>query len=117
MTREKGSQVTADGDRSHTRTTAPMRNAKGLVQIEMTDVRADVAGTTQTDLCIHVGPVHIHLSAMSVNNGADLADALLENAVSRRIRHHDRGQAVAMFLVVFSISLVQTRLHRTEWEY
>ena len=66
-----------------------MRNAEGLVQIEMADVRADVAGATQADLCIHVGPVHIHLSAMGVNDLADALDVGFKHAVCGRIGQHE----------------------------
>ena len=66
------------------------------MQVEVTDVRADRRGTRQPDLSIHVGAVHVYLTAVLVDDGADVADLLLEHAVRRGIGHHQRCQRIPM---------------------
>src|SRR6266481_8526173 len=83
-------------DRPHSRAAAAMRNAERLVQIEMADIGAVIAGPRQADLCVHVGAVEIDLSAMLVDDVADIADMLLEHAVGRGIGDHDGGEVIRM---------------------
>ena len=75
-----------DADRPHARAAAAVRNAEGLVQVEVADVGAEVARAAQADLRVHVGAVHIDLAAVRVDDLADLADVLLEHAVRARDR-------------------------------
>ncbi len=63
-----------DADRAHARPAAAMRNAESLVQIEMADIGTVVARPRKSDLRIHVGAVHVNLSAMVMHDVADLAD-------------------------------------------
>ena len=70
-----------DANRSHSGSAAAVRNAKGLVQIQMTNIRADVARPAKPDLRIHVRAVHINLSAVRVHDLANLTDCCFENAV------------------------------------
>ena len=92
MTRQKRRQVTCDADRSHARATAAVRDRKRLVQIQMADVGADRGRARQPDLRVHVGAVHVNLTAVLVDDVADLADVVLEDAVRRRIRDHQARQ-------------------------
>src|SRR5258708_34633824 len=85
-------------DRAHGRGAAAMRNAEGLVQVEMADIGAVIAGPGQADLRIQVGAVEIDLAAMVMDDVADLADMLLEHAMRRGIGDHDRGEVVRMLL-------------------
>ena len=87
-----------DADRAHARAAAAMRDAEGLVQIEMADVGAVIAGPRQADLRVHVGAVEIDLSAMAVHDVADIADVLLEHAVRRGIGDHHGGEVFRMLL-------------------
>src|SRR5215468_7241097 len=82
----------------HSRTAAAVRNAKGLVEIEMANVGPKIARTAKTDLRVHVGPIHVDLPAMRVNDFADLSNGLFENAVGGRISDHQRGQIVPVLL-------------------
>ena len=82
----------AHTDRTHTRTAAAVRDAKSFVEIEMADVRANVAGTAEADLRVEVGAVHVNLSAGGMHHVADFADAFLEHAVRGRIGDHERGE-------------------------
>src|SRR5439155_23507854 len=85
----------ADG--SQAGAAAAVGNEKRLVQIEMADVGAVIGGPRQAHLRVHVGAVEIDLSAMLVDNVADVADMLLEHAVGRGIGNHDRGEVFRMF--------------------
>ena len=76
-----GDEMFRHADRAHARPAAAVRNAKGFVQIEMADVRADVAGAGEADLRVHVRAVHVNLAAVRVDDVADLEDGFLEHAV------------------------------------
>ena len=89
-------EVLRHGDRAHARTAAAVRDGKRLVKIEVTHIGADRRRTREPDLRVHVGAVHVHLAAMLVDDGADLADFFLEHTVRRRIRDHQRRELVAM---------------------
>src|SRR5450432_956119 len=85
-----------DADRADAGATAAVRNAKCLVQVEMADIGADVAGAAEPDLCVHVRAVHVNLSAMFMNDLANLADGGFENSVGGRVSHHQRGEVFAV---------------------
>ncbi len=87
-----------DADRAHAGAAAAMRNAEGLVQVQMTDIRADVAGAGKANHRIHVGAVQIDLAAVLMHDLADLADVLLEHAVRRGIGDHAAGEGVRILL-------------------
>src|SRR5262245_41917726 len=88
MAWQKIHQVSSDRDRSHAWPTTSMRNAESLVQIQMTYVRTVVARPAEPNLSVHVCPVQIYLAAIFVDNFADPANVLIENAVRRWICHH-----------------------------
>ena len=73
-------------------TAAAVGDAERLVQVEVADVGAEVAGAAQPDLRVHVGAVHVHLAAVLVDDVAHLGDRLLEDAVRRRVRDHQRRE-------------------------
>ena len=78
------------------RAAAAVRNRERLVQVQMADVGADRRRTGEPDLGVHVGAVHVHLAAVLVDDGADLADVVLEHTMRRRIRDHQARQPVAV---------------------
>ena len=92
MAGQERCEMRLDADRAHARAAAAMRNAERLVQIEMGDVGAVIAGPRQADLRVHVGAVEIDLSAMAVHDVADIADVLLEHAMRRGIGDHHGGE-------------------------
>src|SRR6202035_4537743 len=94
MARQERPEMGPDADRSHAGAAAAMGNAEGLVQIEMADIGAVIAGPRQPYLRVQIGAVEIDLSAMAVDDVADLADMLLEHAVGRGIGDHDGGEIV-----------------------
>ncbi len=91
-------QVRRHADRSHPRPATAVRNAERLVQVEVTDIGADITRSTKPHLRIHVGTVHVYLPAVLMHHVADLADRCLEHTVRRRIRDHQRRQLVGMLL-------------------
>ncbi len=66
-------EVLGDADRAHARTAAAVRDAEGLVQVQVADVGADVARAAEADLGVHVGAVHVDLAAVRVDDVADRA--------------------------------------------
>src|SRR5689334_16217573 len=98
MTWEERRQVLPHADRAHAGAATAMRDAEGLVQVEMTDIGAVIAWPRQPDLRIQIGAVEIDLSAMAMHNLADLADVLLEHAMGRGIGDHDRREPLCMRL-------------------
>ena len=58
----------------------------------MADVGTDVSRAAQPDHRIHVGAVHVDLTAVLVDDVADLDDRFLEHTVRRWISHHQRRQ-------------------------
>ena len=96
MSRQVGRQVRRDADGTHAGSAAPVRNGKRLVQVQMADIRADGGRAREPNLRIHVRAVHVDLPAMFVDAGADGLDLVLEDAVRRWIRDHQRRQPVAV---------------------
>ena len=74
-----------DANRANARPAAAVRDAKGFVQVEVADIRPNVAGAGQADLRVHVRAVHINLSAVRVDDVANLADGFLEHTMGARI--------------------------------
>ena len=70
-----------DTNRSHARTAAAMGNTKGLMQIQMANIRPEIARPAQAKLGIEISPIHINLTAVGVDDLANLLDRFLENTV------------------------------------
>ncbi len=85
-----------DADRAHAGAAAAVGDAEGFVQIQVTDIGADVAGRGESDLRVHVGPVHVNLTAIVVNRGADVFDRCFENTVGGWVSDHQRGENIAV---------------------
>jgi hypothetical protein len=62
--RQERDKMFRDADRANARTAAAVGDTKGLVQIQMANIGADVAGTAKADLRIHVRAVHVNLAAV-----------------------------------------------------
>ena len=97
MSGKKRQQDAQHTDRTHARATAAVRNAKSLVQIEMTDISADVAGPAKPDHRVHVCAVHVNLAAVLMHDVAHFANSLFKHAVRRRIRDHQRRKFFVLF--------------------
>ena len=79
-------------DRADARAAAAVRDAERLVQVEVRDVGAELAGLGKADQRVEVGAVDVHLAAGFVHDLADLADRPLEHAVCRRVGDHQRRE-------------------------
>src|SRR5213078_503252 len=66
MARQKSDQVLGHANRSHARSAAAVGDAKRLVQVQVTDVRAEVGGTAQAYLGVQICAVHVNLPAKLV---------------------------------------------------
>jgi hypothetical protein len=69
-----------------------VRNAEGLVQVEVAHVRPEVARTRHAHHGVHVRAVHVHLPAVLVDERGDVLDVRLEHAVRARIRDHQGAE-------------------------
>src|SRR5450631_2718398 len=87
-----------DADWSHAGPTAAVRNAERLVQIEMADIPAVVAGARQSYLRVEIGTIQINLPAVGVNEVANGPYRGLEYPMRRGIGDHNCGQLVGIFL-------------------
>jgi len=97
MSRQERREVLGHRDRTHAGAAAAVRDAEGLVQVQVADVGTVVPGSTQPHLGVHVRAVEIDLSTVLVNDRADLLDRGLEHAVRRRVSHHQGGELVRVF--------------------
>ncbi len=68
------------------------------MQVEVRDVRPELARTRDTDQGVHVGAVDVDLAAGLVDQLAQLDDGVLVDAVGRGIGHHDRREHLAVLL-------------------
>ena len=96
VAREVRGKMLGNTDRSDAGATSPVRNAEGLVKIEMADIGADAPGTAQADLGIHVGAIHVDLATGFVHERAYLPDPFLEDTVGRGISDHEGGKTIPM---------------------
>ncbi|ENO95722.1 putative metal-dependent RNase [Thauera phenylacetica B4P] len=94
--RQEGREVRLDADRAHARAAAAVRDAEGLVQVQVRDVAAELARAAQADHGVEVGAVDVHLAAVGVHDVGDLAHRGLEHAVGRGVGDHDRGELVGV---------------------
>ena len=79
--RQERYEVLGDSDGTHSGSPAAVRYAERLMKIQVADVGTDVSRPAQANHRIHVGPVHVHLPTMLVNDGADFGDSLFEHAM------------------------------------
>ena len=83
-----------------------VRRSEGLMEVEVTYVRADEGRIGPAYLRVHVRAVHIDVTAVRVNRIDHLPDSLLENAVGRWVRDHTAGEVVFV-LLGFGFPVVQ----------
>ena len=69
-------------NRPDTGTAPSVGDTKSLMQVQVADIRAEVARPGEAHKRIQICAIHIHLSAMAVNDVTDFRDALLEHTVS-----------------------------------
>ena len=88
MARQKRDEMSRDTDRAHPGSATAVRNAKGLMEIQMADVRPDITRAAESDLRIHVRAVHVDLAAMRMHDLAHPPHALFKDTVCRGIGDH-----------------------------
>ena len=87
-----------DRDRPDTGTAAAVGNAKRLVQIEMADIHAEIAGAAEADLRGEIRAIHINLAAVRVDDFRRLDNRVLERAVRARVRDHRARKIIGVLV-------------------
>ena len=85
---QERNQMFGNADWTYTRTSAAMGNAKSFMQIEMTNINAELSRTTESDLGVHVRSIHVNLAAVGVNDFGKVFDRFLEYSVGGWIGNH-----------------------------
>ena len=81
-------------DGSDPRASSTVRDAKGLVKIQVTNVCTDPARRGEPDLSVHVGTIHVNLSAVRMSQRTNFCNGLFEHAMRGRIGDHETGDTV-----------------------
>ncbi len=82
-------------DWPHAGAAAAMWNGKCLVQIQMADIAANLAGFDQPDHGVQIGPVNINLPAVIMGDLADRAHGFLKHPMCGGVGDHAGGKPVA----------------------
>ena len=82
-------------NRSHAWPATPVRNAKGLVQVQVTYVPANITRANKTHHGVHVGAIDIHLPTELVGDVADFRHCLFKDSMSGWVSNHAGGKTVA----------------------
>ncbi len=82
--------------RSHSGPAPAVRDAEGLVQVQVAHVAAERPGPREPHQRVQVGAVHVDLPARLVHGVADLAHPRFEHPVRGRVGDHQRTQGVAV---------------------
>ena len=104
-------------DRADAWAAAAVRDAERLVQVQVADVAAELAGPGQANQRVEVGSVDVHLAAGVVYGRADLGDVVLVDAVGGRIGDHQRRKPFGMLahlgaqIVEVDVAVIQTAHH------
>ncbi|KAH3666116.1 hypothetical protein OGAPHI_004305 [Ogataea philodendri] len=106
-------KMLSNTDWSHTRTSSSVRNSESLVQVQVTNVCSQIARRSQTHLCVHVGSVKVHLSAIGVHELDGFSDCWLKHTVGRRIRDHD-GCEIGGVFSGFLLKVLQVKVSVTQ---
>ena len=93
-------EVGAHRDRAHAGAAAAVRDAEGLVQVQVRHVATELARLGVAQQRVEVRTVDVDLAAVLVHDAAQLGDRLLVGAVGRGVGDHDRGQVVGVLLAL-----------------
>jgi len=77
-----------------------MRNAKGLVQVQVTHITTKFARCGQTDQGVHVGAIHINAATVAVNQGAQFFHVGFKHTVRAGVGDHHGGQVGAVLFAL-----------------
>ena len=106
---QERNQMLSNTNRTNTRASTTVRDSKGFVQIQVTDVRSNQSRTREPHLGIHVSPVHVNLSTVCMNHFSNVQDAFLKHSVRRWVCNHKRSQMSGM-LFRFGPQIVQVNI-------
>ena len=84
------------GDRAHAWAATAMRNGKGLVQVEVGNIAAELAWAGPAGQRVHIRTVDVDLAAHRVDLIAYVADLGVKDTVGGGVGHHDAGDVVAV---------------------
>ena len=101
MGRQEVDQVVGHPDGPDTRATSSMGDGKGFMQVQVAHIGPDISRTGQSHLGVHIGPVHINLSAVLMHHIDDLQDVVFKNPVGGRVGDHDGSKVTAVDLSQF----------------
>ena len=94
-------QMFPDADRTDTRATTAMRNAKGLVQVQMRNISAKFARCCAAHQGIQIGAIQVDLATMFMDHIAYFPDIFFENTMGGWIGDHQGTQVVRVFCGLF----------------
>ena len=113
--RQEGLDPVRAGDRPRTGAAAAVRLREGLVQVDVDDVEAHVAGARVAHDRVQVGAVVVEGPARVVDDLGDLRDVLVEEPEGVRVGQHQAGRVVARLraqvVEVDAAALVGGQLH------
>ena len=78
-------------------TTTTVRNAEGLVEIQVGDISTKFTELSKTNYRVGICAIDVDLTSSIVNHLADLNNSLFVNAVSGGISNHQRRKSVFVF--------------------
>ena len=81
-------------DGANSGSTAAMWNAKGFVEIQVTNIGPNSTRRGESDLSVHVGTIHVNLSAVRMSQRTNFCNGLFEHAMRGRIGDHETGDTV-----------------------
>ena len=94
VTRQERSQVSFRPHGTDTWPTPTVRDAEGLVQIEVRDISADVPVAGVTDQGVQVCAINVDLATRLVHSSGDVGNPFFIHPMRRRVGHHQRGKVV-----------------------
>ena len=89
--RQEGFQVFDHSDGAGAGSAAAMGGGKGLVQVEVDDVNAQICRFNNTLDGVHVGTIPIHQSAFGMDDVGDFPQILLKKTQGVGVGNHDAG--------------------------
>ncbi|SLC93874.1 Uncharacterised protein [Mycobacteroides abscessus subsp. massiliense] len=85
-------EMAAHRDGPDARTASAVRDAEGLVQVQVAHIATEMPRAGKPHKGVQVRTVHVHLSPGIVHGRADVGDVVLVDTVGGRVGDHDRGQ-------------------------
>ena len=86
--RKKRNEMFRYADGADAGSTTAMWNAKGFVQIQMAHIGVHIARPAEADLGVHVGAIHVNLTAVAVHDLTNFANRCFEDAVCAWVCDH-----------------------------